>query len=156
MFGAGTGGFLATAALARDSSRFKAAVSLEGIVDLVTASSYPAMTAWARYITGSTPLAAPEPYYERSLTNFVGALRTPIIFLYGGNDPRAPFQQIEQFAVQAEIEGKWFDYRVFDSEPHGWHRWRPASLHVVLEASNALFERYLRGRNRDIRLTRNR
>ncbi len=156
VFGAGAGGFLATAALARDSSRFQAAVSLEGLVDLVTASSYPAMTAWTRYITGSTPLAAPEPYYERSLTNFVGALRTPIIFLYGGNDRRAPFQQIEQFAVQAEIEGKWFDYRVFEAESHGWHRWRPASLRVVLEASNALFERYLRGRNREIRLTRNR
>ena len=67
-----------------------------------------------------------------------------------------PFQQIEQFAVQAEIEGKWFDYRIFEAEPHGWHRWRPASLRVVLEASNALFERYLRGRNREIRLTRNR
>ncbi len=156
VFGAGTGGFLATAALSRDSSRFQAAISLGGIVDLATASSYPALTAWTRYITGSTPLAAPAPYYERSLINYVDALRTPIIFLFGSHDRRAPFQQIEQFAVQAETEGKWFDYRVFESEPDGWHRWRPTSVRVALEASSALFETYLRGRNREIRLTRNR
>jgi dipeptidyl aminopeptidase/acylaminoacyl peptidase len=156
VFGAGAGGFLATAALTHDDSRFQAAVSLQGVVDLVTASSYPSLNAWTRHLTGSTPLTAPEPYYERSLTNFVSTLRTPIVFLYGGSDPEAPLQQIEQFAVQAEIEGKWFDYRVFEVEPHGWHLWRPSSLRVALDASNALLETYLRGRSRNISLTRNR
>ena len=42
VFGAGTGGFLASAALIKDEARFKAAVSLYGIVDAVTAASYPA------------------------------------------------------------------------------------------------------------------
>ena len=43
VFGAGTGGFLTTAALAKDEARFRAAVSLGGIVDATTASSYPGM-----------------------------------------------------------------------------------------------------------------
>ena len=156
VFGSGTGGFLASAALIRDESRFVAAVSLQGVIDLVTASSYPTMATWTRYMIGSTPIAAPLLFYERSLTNFVDTLRTPIIFFYGGSDPTAPFQQIEQFAVQAEAQGKWFDYRVFDGEPHGWHRWRPSSMRVALEATDALFENHLMGGNRPIRLTRNR
>jgi dipeptidyl aminopeptidase/acylaminoacyl peptidase len=156
VFGSGTGGFLTAAAITRDSARFKAAISIQGIVDLVTASSYPEMQRWTRYMLGASPMNAPRPYYERSLTNFVPALRTPIIFLYGGRDPNAPVQQIEQFAVQAEVAGKWFDYRIFEAEPHGWQRWTPSSLATTLEATDAMLETYLLGRNRPINLTRNR
>ena len=156
VFGAGSGGFHAAAALARDGSRFGAAVSLEGITDLVTAASYPVTASWIRYMAGGTPMDVPRPYYERSLINFVGTLRTPIIFLYGGADVSVPFQQIEQFAVQAEVEGKWFDYRAFAGEPHGWQHWRPNSVRVALEAAHALFDTHLLGRARPITLSRNR
>src|SRR5262249_19265332 len=46
VFGAGIGGFLTTASLIKDETRFKAAVCLYGIVDAVTAASYPAMHPW--------------------------------------------------------------------------------------------------------------
>lgn len=156
VFGAGTGGFLATAAIVKDETRFKAAVCLYGIVDAVTAVSYPEMAGWARYMIGSSPMAAPLPYFERSLVNFVDKLRTPIIFLYTGNDASAPFQQLQQFAVQAEVKGKWFDYRVFENESEGWRYWRPNNLRLSLEAMDALFEKHLLGRDREIRLSRNR
>ena len=155
VFGAGTGGFLVNASLVRDETRFAAAVSIQGVVDLVTAFRYPTMDVWSNYMIGSTPIDTPTPFYERSLINFVDELRTPIIFLYGESDPLAPIQQIEQFAVQADTKGKWFDYRVFREETHGWHRWRPSSIRVALEAANALFENNLMGGNRTIRLTRN-
>jgi dipeptidyl aminopeptidase/acylaminoacyl peptidase len=86
IFGAGTGGFLATAALVRDEARFKAAVCLYGVIDAVTASSYPAAENWTRYLIGSTPMANPLAYYQRSLVNFVDKLRTPIIFFFSGDN----------------------------------------------------------------------
>lgn len=155
IYGAGTGGYLATAALARNERRFKAAVSLYGIVDAVTAYSYPSMTEWSRYMIGSAPLQNPSAYFERSLVNFVNELRTPIIFAYAANDPSAPFQQLQQFAVQAEVKSKWYDYLVLDSEPGDWRSWRPNSLRTVLDAMDALFEKYLLDRDREIRLNRN-
>lgn len=156
VFGAGTGGFLATAALIKDESRFKAAVCLYGIVDAVTAASYPSMGNWSRYMIGSTPISNPLPFYERSLVNFVDKLRTPIIFFYAGDDTSAPFQQLQEFAVQAEVKNKWFDYRVFENESEGWQHWRPNNLKQALEGMDALFEKHLLGRDREIHLSRNR
>lgn len=156
VFGAETGGFLTTAALIKDEARFKAAVCLYGIVDAVTAASYPNLESWTRYLIGSTPMANPLPFYERSLVNFVDKLRTPIIFLYADENASAPFQQLQQFAVQAEVKGKWFDYRIFDNESEGWRYWRPNNLRQALEGMDALFEKHLLGRDREIRLSRNR
>jgi acylaminoacyl-peptidase len=156
VFGAGTGGFLATAALIKDEARFKAAVCLYGIIDAVTAVSYRGMDVWSRYLIGGTPMTNPLSFYERSLVNFVNKLRTPIIFLYARDDPSAPFQQLQQFAVQADVNGKWFDYRVFENESGGWQSWRPNNLRLALEGMDALFERHLLGRDREVRLGRER
>jgi hypothetical protein len=95
-------------------------------------------------------------YYERSLVNFVDKLRTPIIFLNAGHSATAPFQQLQQFAVQAEVKGKWYDYRVFDNEWGDRSTWRSANLRFTLEAIERMFERYLLGRETEIRLTRER
>ena len=59
VLGAGTGGFLTTAALIRGETRFKAAVCINAIVDAVTAASYPETAEWARYMIGATPLENP-------------------------------------------------------------------------------------------------
>ena len=155
VFGAGTGGFLTTASLVRDENRFKAAVALYGIVDAVTAASYPDMVEWSHYLIGRTPIENPRPFFERSIVNFIDKLRTPIVFFYAGNDLAAPFQQLQQFAVQAEVKGKWYDYRVFDNEVGDWRAWRGSSIRQTLEGMNSLFEKYLLGRERDIRLSRN-
>jgi dipeptidyl aminopeptidase/acylaminoacyl peptidase len=156
VIGSGTGGFLAAATLIRSETRFKAAVCINAIVDTVTAASYPETAEWAHYMIGATPLENPTAYYERSIVNFVDKLRTPIIFLYAGHNPRAPFQQLQQFAVQAEVKGRWYDYRVFENESGDWGTWRPANTRFALEAMEAVFDKYLLGREREVRLSRNR
>lgn len=157
VLGAGTtGGFLTSAALIRGETRFKAAVAINAIVDTVTAASYPETAEWARYMIGSEPLNNPIAYYERSLVNFVDKLRTPIVFLYAGHNPMAPFQQLQQFAVQAEVKGRWYDYRVFENESGEWRTWRAANMRFALETMEAVFEKHLMGRERDIRLSRTR
>jgi len=156
VMGAGTGGFLTTAALIRGETRFKAAVAINAIVDTVTAASYPGTEDWSHYMIGSTPIENPMPYYERSIVNFVDTLRTPIIFLYARQNPSAPFQQLQQFAVQAEVKGRWYDYRVFENEFGGWRTWRSSNMRLALEGIEAVFEKYLQGRDRDVRLSRDR
>jgi hypothetical protein len=104
---------------------------------------------------GSTPMANPLAHYERSLVNFVDRLRTPIIFFFSG-DSAGPLLQLQEFAVQAEVKGKWFDYRVFDNESERWQTWRPSNVRQTLEGMDALFEKHLLGRDREIRLSRNR
>ena len=154
VFGAGTGGFLATSALIRDEARFRAAVCLYGVVDAVTAASNPGMRAWTRFMIGDSPMSSPFPFFERSLINFVDKLRTPIIFFYTGDGPNPSLQQLQQFAVQAEVKAKWFDYRIFETESEAWQYWRPVSMRQTLEAMDALFEKHLLGRDREIRLSR--
>src|SRR4029079_1684780 len=122
-------------------------------IDAVTAASYQGADSWTRYLIGSTPMANPLAYYQRSLVNFVDTLRTPIIFFFSG-DNVGPFVQLQEFAVQAEVKGKWFDYRVFENESSGWQSWRQPSFRVVLESRAAVFEKYLMGRDREIRLSR--
>jgi dipeptidyl aminopeptidase/acylaminoacyl peptidase len=156
VMGAGTGGFLTAAALIRSDGRFKAAVAINAILDAVTAASNPDTEEWARYMIGPSPLETPTAYYERSLVNFVDELHTPIVFFYAGHNSRAPFQQLHQFAVQAEVRGRWYDYRVFENESGDWGTWRAANTRFALEAIEAVFERYLLGRDREVRLSRNR
>ena len=156
VIGSGTGGFLTTAALVRGETRFKAAVCINGIVDAVTAASYPETSAWAHYMIGGNPLQNPMAYYERSLVNFVDKLRTPIVFLNAGHSFTSPPQQLQQFAVQAEVKGRWYDYRVFENESGDWATWRVANTRYALEAMEALFAKHLLGGEREIRLSRNR
>ena len=134
----------------------KAAVAINAIVDAVTAASYPGTEDWSHYMIGSTPIENPMPYYERSIVNFVDTLRTPIVFLYARQNPSAPFQQLQQFAVQAEVKGRWYDYRVFENEFGGWRTWRSSNMRLALEGIEAVFEKYLQGRDREVRLSRNR
>ncbi len=156
VMGAGTGGFLTTAALIRGETRFKAAVAINAIVDAVTAASYPGTEDWSHYMIGSTPIDNPMAYYERSIVNFVDKLRTPVVFFYARQNPAAPFQQLQQFAVQAAVKGRWYDYRIFENEFGGWRTWRPSSMRLALEGIDAVFEKYLKGSDREIRLSRGR
>jgi len=156
VLGAGTGGFLTTATLIRGEARFKAAVCINAIVDAITAASQVETAEWAHYMIGGAPLENPLAYYERSLVNFVDKLRTPIILLYAGHTPSPGFQQLQEFAVHAEVKGRWYDYRVFENESGDWRTWRPANTRYALEAVEAMFDKYLLGRDREVRLTRNR
>jgi dipeptidyl aminopeptidase/acylaminoacyl peptidase len=156
VLGAGTGGFLTTATLIRGEARFKAAVCINGIVDAVTAASYPDTSEWTRYMIGGTPIDNPGPHYERSLVNFVDKLRTPLVFLNAAHSTTAPFQQLQQFAVQAEVKGRWYDYRLFDNEWGEWSTWRAANVRSAIEAIEVVFDKHLMGRDREIRLGRSR
>jgi len=150
-FGGSTGGFYTTTAVTKDPERFKAGVVWYGSTDLVTLSTYGGMEGWNRYLIGDTPLENPQGYYDRSIIYHAAKIRTPLLFLYAQGDPAARFQQIEQYGVQAKIHDNWFDWVVYEGEPHGWYHWRPDSVERSLRIMEQMFATFLLGERRPVK-----
>ena len=150
-FGGSTGGFFTTTAVTKDPERFKAGVVWYGSTDLVTLSTYGGMEGWNKFLIGKTPLENPENYYSRSIMYHAARIHTPLLFLYAQGDPAARFQQIEQYGVQALIHGNWFDWVVYQNEPHGWYHWRPDSVERSLTAMDEMFDTFILGNEHDVK-----
>jgi dipeptidyl aminopeptidase/acylaminoacyl peptidase len=150
-FGGSTGGYFVTAAATKDPHRFKAGVVWYGATDLVTLSTYAGMEGWNRFLIGRTPMENPGNYYSRSIIYHANRVKVPLLFLYAQGDSAARFQQIEQYGIQAEIHGNWYDWVVYRDEPHGWYHWRPESVRQSLEAMSRTFDHFVLGQPQDIK-----
>jgi len=144
-FGGSTGGYFTTAAATKDPTRLKAGVVWYGATDLVTLSTYASMEGWNKFLIGKTPMENPQNYYGRSLIYHADRVKTPMLFLYAQGDSAARFQQIEQYGIQAEIHGNWYDWVVYAEEPHGWYHFRPDSTDKMLTAMSAMFDTFVLG-----------
>ena len=77
-------------------------------------------------------------------------VKVPLLFLYAQGDGAARFQQIEQYGVQALIHGNWFDWAIYEEEPHGWYHWRPDSVDRSLTAMSQMFDKFILGADHDV------
>lgn len=152
-FGGSTGGFFTTAAITKDPTRFKAGIVWYGATDLVTLSTYAGMEDWNKFLIGKTPMENPENYYRRSIIYHADTAKVPLLFLYAQGDSAARFQQIEQYGVQAQIHGNWYDWVEYGQEPHGWYHWRPDSVKKSLEIMSQMFDGFILGETHDIKRT---
>jgi dipeptidyl aminopeptidase/acylaminoacyl peptidase len=150
-FGGSTGGFYTTAAVTKDPKRFKAGIVWYGSTDNVTLSSYGGMEGWNRFMIGGTPLENPRSYWERSIIYHADRVDVPLLFLYAQGDGAARFQQIEQYGVQAEVHGNWWDWVVYGGEPHGWYHWRPDSTGQALRIMSGMFDHFVGGMDHDVK-----
>jgi dipeptidyl aminopeptidase/acylaminoacyl peptidase len=150
-FGGSTGGFFTTTAVTKEPERFKAGVVWYGATDLVTLSTYGGMEGWNRYLIGQTPMENPRNYFERSIIYHADEIDVPLLFLYSQGDGAARFQQIEQYGVQAEIYGNWYDWVVYGGEPHGWYHFRPESVRQSLEIMSRMFDTFVAGQDYDVK-----
>ena len=149
-FGGSTGGFYTTTAVTKDPGRFRAGIVWYGSTDLVTLSTYGGMEGWNRFLIGRTPMENPRNYYERSIIYHADEIDVPLLFLYAQGDGAARFQQIEQYGIQAEIHGNWYDWVVYGGEPHGWYHWGPSSVRQSLEIMSAMFDTFILGDEHDV------
>lgn len=149
-FGGSTGGFYTTTAVTKDPGRFRAGIVWYGSTDLVTLSTYGGMEGWNRFLIGRTPMENPRNYYERSIIYHADEIDVPLLFLYAQGDGAARFQQIEQYGIQAEIHGNWYDWVVYGGEPHGWYHWGPSSVRQSLEIMSAMFDTFILGNEHDV------
>jgi len=150
-FGGSTGGFFTTAAVTKDPSRFKAGIVWYGATDLVTLSTYAGMEGWNKFLIGKTPMENPDNYFKRSLIYHAGRVKVPLLFLYAQGDSAARFQQIEQYGIQAQIHGNWFDWVEYKNEPHGWYHWRPDSVKNAMTIMSQMFDSFILGETHDVK-----
>jgi len=150
-FGGSTGGYYTTVAVTKDPQRFKAGIVWYGATDLVTLSTYAGMEGWNKFLIGKTPMENPSNYYSRSIIYHAARVKTPLLFLYAQGDSAARFQQIEQYGIQAEIHGNWYDWVVYAKEPHGWYHWRPDSVKQSLTIMSRMFDHFILGEKHDVK-----
>ena len=90
------------------------------------------------YAAHSTQLKAGVAWYGRLLgkpsemqpqhpIDIVGALKAPVLGLYGGNDPGIPLETVEQMKQALKAAGNSSEIIVYPDTPHGFHAdYRPS------------------------------
>ena len=90
------------------------------------------------YAAHSTQLKAGVAWYGRLVgkpsemqpqhpIDVVGALKAPVLGLYGGNDPAIPLETIEQMKQAVKAAGNSSEIIVYPDTPHGFHAdYRPS------------------------------
>ena len=90
------------------------------------------------YAAHSTQLKAGVAWYGRLLgkpsgmqpqhpIDVVGALKAPVLGLYGGNDPGIPLETVEQMKQALKAAGNSSEIIVYPDTPHGFHAdYRPS------------------------------
>ena len=69
-----------------------------------------------------TPETHPDLYHDRSAINFIEDVRSPLLILQGGRDPRVPLTEAEQMRDRMAAAGKTYGYYVYMDEGHGFRK----------------------------------
>jgi dipeptidyl aminopeptidase/acylaminoacyl peptidase len=65
-----------------------------------------------------TPEENPELYWDRSPFNFADDVKSPLMIVQGGTDPRVPLREAEQMASALSKRGAVLEYKVYPDEGH--------------------------------------
>ena len=72
--------------------------------------------------TMGDPVKNKALYEERSPINFIDQIKTPLLLLAGGHDPRCPKSETQQVVDAIKKRGGTVDYKIYDNEGHGFAR----------------------------------
>jgi dipeptidyl aminopeptidase/acylaminoacyl peptidase len=121
IIGGSYGGFMALSAVTQYPDRWRAAVSIYGMANLIT--MYTTAREDMRHFQERNigrPDEHPDFYRERSPLNHVDRIIAPILILQGERDARVPLSEAEQMRDALEAGGKQFEYMVYRDEGHGF------------------------------------
>jgi dipeptidyl aminopeptidase/acylaminoacyl peptidase len=139
--------------LAVQSTRFKAAVEMDGYGDIV--SAYGAMNKdGAAFHTsvqeggqgsmGGTPWQVRDKYIENSPFFYLDSVTTPLLIIHGSNDTTAaPFLGDELFVGLRRL-GKEVEYAKYDGEGHSPLQWSRANQEDLCNRMIAWFDAHLK------------
>lgn len=119
--GGSYGGYMVMNAITQYPERWKAAVALVPMVDLV--GSYRSAREDMRQFqvrNMGTPDERPDLYRDRSPINFVERVQAPLLILAGERDPRCGLAEINAMRDRLEGAGKTFEFVVYPHEGHGF------------------------------------
>lgn len=157
VMGHSNGGY-STLALIVQTKRFRAAVEIDGLGDLV--SDYGEMDeagdAFAisnlehgQDALGGTPWEMREKYIENSPTFFLDRVETPVLIVHGGEDRTvAPFMGDELFVGLRRL-GKEVEYDKYEGEGHSPLDWSHANQADFCKRMISWLERHLEDRGGD-------
>ena len=138
------GGFMSMFIIGQ-TGRFKAAVPMAGISNLVSFIGVSDIAPWQAAESGGYPWEAEhEAYYrERSPLTYAARVTTPTLFLHPENDLRCPIEQSEQFYMRLKMMGH--VPVAFVRAPGAWHggRSKPSQLFAYWEKTLEWFKKYV-------------
>lgn len=143
--GGSYGGYM-TNWLIGQSDRFRAAVAMRSISNLVSDYAQNEIVAWHQQEVGSPPWPDPETLWRRSPIRRVNDVRTPLLLLHGEMDLRCPISQADEMFGALRLLGKPVELVRFPGESHDLSRsGRPDRRVERLRRITDWFQEHLQG-----------
>ncbi len=143
IYGYSYGGITSMAAIARAPGVFDAAVPMAGIYDFADAYENADRLGRIFIKTGhsGSPDERPDVYAVSNTLARIANIDTPLLFMHGELDVRAPFRQFEIAVAELTRHGKVFESWSYPGERHGL---RPAARIDMYRRAEGFFDRMLR------------
>jgi dipeptidyl aminopeptidase/acylaminoacyl peptidase len=121
VYGGSYGGFASLVCVTQLPDRWRCAVDLFGVANLVTMieSTQPNWRRFLRRWIGDLATDR-EKLVARSPITHMDAVRCPMIVIQGANDPRVPKTESDQVVERLRARGQRVEYVVFPDEGHGF------------------------------------
>ena len=140
------GGFM-TNWIVGHTTRFKAAVTIAGLVNMVSAQGTRDAAYNHRRDFGGTVFQHYQKYWDTSPLKYVGQVKTPTLVLHGEADHRVPLSQGEEWFRALKVHGVTTELVIF---PRGSHNFRatgePRQVVETLNWQLTWFDRFLKPR----------
>ncbi|HET8567680.1 MAG TPA: S9 family peptidase [Candidatus Limnocylindria bacterium] len=123
VFGGSYGGFASLTCATRIPERWRCAVDLFGVSNLVTmiTTNQPNWQRFLRRWIGDLETDR-EKLMARSPVTYIDEVRCPMLVIQGANDPRVPKGESDQVVERLRARGRRVEYLVFEDEGHGFTR----------------------------------
>ena len=121
VYGGSYGGFATLVCVTTLPDRWKCAVDVFGVANLVTMIEH-AQPNWRRFLTlwiGDLETDRAK-LVERSPITHIDKVRCPMLVVQGTNDPRVPKEESDQVVERLRARGVPVEYLVFEDEGHGF------------------------------------
>jgi len=121
VFGGSYGGFATLTCVTRIPDRWRCAVDVFGVSNLVTMIEN-AQPNWRRFLARWIGDAERDraKLLERSPITHIENVRCPLLIVQGANDTRVPKEESDQVVERLRALGRRVEYVVFDDEGHGF------------------------------------
>ncbi len=143
IFGGSYGGYMTNWAITQ-TQRFRAAVSMFGIFNLITDFSNSYLPSWEPDYLGDYYWNDIERYLERSPARYVKNVTTPVLIIHGKEDPNTFISNSKEMYQALRFLDRTVEFVVYPREGHGlrepWHKLD--EMRRVLQ----WFDRYILGR----------
>jgi dipeptidyl aminopeptidase/acylaminoacyl peptidase len=121
VYGGSYGGFATLLCVTTMPDRWKCAVDVFGVANLVTMIEH-AQPNWRRFLKlwiGDLETDRAK-LIERSPITHMDKVRCPMLVVQGSNDPRVPKDESDQVVARLRARGVPVEYLVFEDEGHGF------------------------------------